>query len=59
LIEICELSWIAERNPEVHMHHSLANMTINAHVRDLHRAMHPERRKRARRPRLARIRQSR
>lgn len=41
------------------MHPSLSNITINAHVRDLHRAMHPARRKRLRRPRVARIRQSR
>ena len=41
------------------MHPSLSNITISAHVRDLHRAMHPERRKRPRRPRLGRIRQSR
>jgi hypothetical protein len=41
------------------MHPSLSNITISAHVRDLHRAMHPERRKRLRRPRLARVRQSR
>jgi hypothetical protein len=59
LIEICELSWSAERNPEVHMHPALTSITINAHVRDLQRAMHPERRKRLRRPRLSRIRQGR
>jgi hypothetical protein len=41
------------------MHPSLSNMTINAHVRDLRRSMHPERSKRPRRPLLARIRQSR
>jgi hypothetical protein len=41
------------------MHPALSNVTISAHVRDLHRAMYPERRKRLRRPRLARIRQSR
>ena len=38
------------------MHPALSSMTINAHVRDLQRAMHPERPKRARRPRVARIR---
>lgn len=48
-----------ERNPEAHMHPSLSNITISAHVRDLQRAMHPERRKRLRRPRVARSRQSR
>jgi hypothetical protein len=41
------------------MHPALSSITINAHVRDLQRAMHPERTKRPRRPRLARIRQSR
>jgi hypothetical protein len=41
------------------MHPSLSNITIKAHVRDLQRAMHPERSKRPRRPRVARIRQSR
>jgi hypothetical protein len=41
------------------MHPVLSNITINAHIRGLHRAMHPERRKRLRRPRMARIRQSR
>jgi hypothetical protein len=41
------------------MHPALTTITINAHVRDLQKAMHPERRKRLRRPRLARIRQSR
>jgi DnaJ-domain-containing protein 1 len=42
------------------MHHSLSNTIISAHVRDLQRAMHPDRgSKRPRRPRLARIRQSR
>jgi hypothetical protein len=38
------------------MHPALSSMTINAHVRDLQRAMHPERPKRPRRPRVARIR---
>ena len=42
-----------------HMHPSLTNITISAHVRDLHRAMHPESSKRPRRPLLSRIRQSR
>ncbi len=41
------------------MHPSLANITINAHLRDLQRAMHPERSKRRRLRRLARIRPSR
>jgi hypothetical protein len=41
------------------MHHSLSNMMINVHVRDLQRAMHPDRSKRQWRDRLARIRQSR
>jgi hypothetical protein len=41
------------------MHHSLANITISAHVRDLQRAMNPERPKRLRLPRLSRARQSR
>jgi hypothetical protein len=41
------------------MHPSLSNITIQAHVRDLQRAMHPVRSKRPRRPRVARIRQSR
>jgi hypothetical protein len=43
------------------MHPALknTNITVNAHVRDLHRAMHPARRKRLRLPRLARSRQSR
>ncbi len=41
------------------MHPALANVTINAHVRDLQRAMHPEHGKRRRLPRLARIRRSR
>ena len=41
------------------MHHpSLTSTVMNAHVRDLQRAMHPERSKRLRRPRL-RIRQGR
>ena len=50
---------VQNANPEIHMHPSLSNITIQAHVRDLQRAMHPERSKRPRRPRLARIRQSR
>ena len=41
------------------MHPALSNITMNAHVRDLQRAMHPERSsKRPRRPLLARIRQN-
>jgi hypothetical protein len=40
------------------MHPATANITINAHIRDLQRAMHPERSKRPRR-RLARIRKRR
>ena len=38
------------------MHPSLSNTIISEHVRDLQRAMHPERSKRSLRPRLARIR---
>jgi hypothetical protein len=38
------------------MHPSLTSTVITAHVRDLQRAMHPERSKRPRRPRRARIR---
>ena len=42
------------------MHHpSLTNTVMTAHVRDLQRAMHPERSKRPRLPRLGRIRQGR
>ena len=41
------------------MHPTLTSTVISAHVRDLQRAMHPERSKRPRRPRIARIRQSR
>lgn len=42
------------------MHPSLTTTVITAHVRDLQRSMHPERAsKRPRRPRLARLRQSR
>ena len=41
------------------MHPALASTVLSAHVRDLQRAMHPERPKRPRRPRLARIRPSR
>ncbi len=41
------------------MHPALSNITISAHVRDLQRIMHPERSKRRRRPRLARVRKSR
>ena len=41
------------------MHPALSNIIFSAHVRDLQRAMYPERNKRPRRPRLARIRQSR
>ncbi|HEY5431177.1 MAG TPA: hypothetical protein VIK04_18820 [Solirubrobacteraceae bacterium] len=41
------------------MHPALSSITFRAHVRDLQRAMQPERRKRRRLPRLARIRQSR
>jgi hypothetical protein len=37
------------------MHHSLSNITIEAHLRDLQRAMHPERGT-GLRHRLARIR---
>jgi hypothetical protein len=59
LIEICGYREVQNANPEIHMHPSLSNITIQAHVRDLQRAMHPERSKRPRRPRLARIRQSR
>jgi hypothetical protein len=40
------------------MHPSLSNMIIAVHVRDLQRAMHPERSKRQWRARLARARQS-
>jgi len=40
------------------MHPATSHITINAHVRDLHRTMHPERSKRPRR-RLAWIRKSR
>jgi hypothetical protein len=59
LIEICGYRSVRKRKPEVHMHPALSSITINAHVRDLQRAMHPERTKRPRRPRLARIRPSR
>jgi hypothetical protein len=59
LIEICGYREGQNATPEVHMHPALTSITISAHVRDLQRAMHPERRKRLRRPRLARIRQSR
>jgi hypothetical protein len=41
------------------MHPSLSSITISAHVRDLQRAMHPERNKRPRFPRIGRIRQGR
>jgi hypothetical protein len=41
------------------MHPALSNTVISAHVRDLQRAMHPERSKRPRRPRRPRIRHSR
>jgi hypothetical protein len=40
------------------MHPSTANIVLNAHIRDLQRAMHPERNKRPRR-RLAWIRKGR
>ena len=36
------------------MHPALTSITINAHVRDLQRAMRPERNKRRRLPRLGR-----
>jgi len=35
------------------MHHSLSNTIISAHVRDLQRAMHPERIRKPRLPRIA------
>jgi hypothetical protein len=41
------------------MHPMTSNIIMSAYVRDLQRAMHPERSKRPRRPRLARIRSSR
>ena len=41
------------------MHPALASITIESHVRDLERSMHPDRRRRLRRSWLARIRQSR
>jgi hypothetical protein len=40
------------------MHPATASITINAHIRDLQRAMHPDRSKRPRR-RLAWLRKSR
>ena len=41
------------------MHPTLSNMIISVHVRDLQRAMHPDRSKRQWRAHLARVRQSR
>ena len=41
------------------MHPALTSITINAHVRDLQRALHPERSKRRRLPRIGRARQGR
>jgi hypothetical protein len=41
------------------MHPALSNMIFNVHVRDLQRAMQPDRGKRQWRDRLARARQSR
>jgi len=41
------------------MHPALSSIVMSAHVRDLQRAMHPERSKRWHRPSLARIRPSR
>ena len=41
------------------MHPALSSTIISAHVRDLQKAMHPERTKRPLRRRLAQIRQSR
>ena len=59
LIEICGYREVQNANPEVHMHTSLSNITIQDHVRDLQRSMHPERDKRRLFPRPARIRPSR
>ena len=61
MIEIRDYREMQNATPEVDMHPALknTNITVNAHVRDLQRAMHPERRKRLRLPRVARIRQSR
>jgi hypothetical protein len=44
--------WDAEREPEVtRMHPITTRITMNAHVRDLQRSMHPERNKAPRRRR--------
>jgi hypothetical protein len=51
LIEIPTLSFLgAERQPEPkEMHPATSRITIDAHVRDLQRTMHPQRNKRPRR----------
>jgi hypothetical protein len=59
LIEMSRYRRVRNSELEIHMHPSLSNMIINVHVRDLHRAMHPDRSKRQWRNRLARVRQSR